>query len=277
MARRVFGGDRAKARRPITAGSDELCPKSRPCFVSAIPSVDISAAATSHRSRPLPAPNKRAGLGAAEADHGELEKMPIGGLAGPKPSGDCDRPPPCNQADRDRNGKLPPLSRRCLRNSLNIRVCREWLRRHVRDQITRECSAGDDQRKRQREKENADESRGSDANEQPRLQRAPADADRASTTITSTAALCRTKAPNEGDSSAEGVEQAQAQHDEGARQHEQNTGREPHARRAAASRLGSPIAASGPGSSMQKLSACRKRGSSIHFFSSTTMRCIKAI
>src|SRR5262249_34796444 len=28
---------------------------------------------------------------------------------------------------------------------------------------------------------------------------------------------------------------------------------------------------------MQKLSACRKRGSSIHFFSSTTMRCIIAI
>src|SRR4051812_11439485 len=28
---------------------------------------------------------------------------------------------------------------------------------------------------------------------------------------------------------------------------------------------------------MQKLSACRKRGSSIHFFSSTTMRCIMAI
>src|SRR3954453_20458616 len=28
---------------------------------------------------------------------------------------------------------------------------------------------------------------------------------------------------------------------------------------------------------MQKLSACRKRGSSIHFFSSTSMRCIMAI
>src|SRR5947209_2581749 len=28
---------------------------------------------------------------------------------------------------------------------------------------------------------------------------------------------------------------------------------------------------------MQKFSACRKRGSSIHFFSSTSMRCIMAI
>src|SRR5262249_39368262 len=35
--------------------------------------------------------------------------------------------------------------------------------------------------------------------------------------------------------------------------------------------------ASGPGSSMQKLSACRKRGSSIHFFSSIMTRCIIAI
>src|SRR5258708_18407964 len=35
--------------------------------------------------------------------------------------------------------------------------------------------------------------------------------------------------------------------------------------------------ASGPGSSTQKLSACRKRLSSIHFFSSTTTRCMIAI
>src|SRR5438045_9767102 len=35
--------------------------------------------------------------------------------------------------------------------------------------------------------------------------------------------------------------------------------------------------ASGPGSSTQKLSACRKRCSSIHFFSSTSTRCMIAI
>ena len=139
------------------------------------------------------------------------------------------RRPPQHQADDRGHRELPPADCRADVSTIST-LQPEPFRRRPRDQIADQRRGADDQRKRQRQKENADEGRARQRDQQLGLERALADAQQRLDHDHQHGGLdAEQRAVDQRNAAPERIEQAQAQHHERARQHEQDAGHEPAA------------------------------------------------
>ena len=173
-------------------------------------------------------------IGAAERHHRQLGEEHADAdqhvVRAERYRGQRDRRPPDRQSNHRRHQKLPPAGfvRRC--GGLGLSGKPKPRGRGSRDEVADQTRAGDDQRKRQRQKENADEGEQRQADERRGFQAAPRDADQGLDHDDQHGRLdAEQRAVNRRHALAQRVEQAEAQHHERARQHEQNAGGKPAA------------------------------------------------